>query len=309
MPAADTVDRRFSTRIYYRRPIAAGVQQRLSGFMAARTTGPLGSQARFELLAATVDDRRVLRRLGTRHTIKNATGFVVGAVQAAPHDLEDYGYLLEEIVLCATGLGLGTCWLGGTFRRSAFVRRFGGLQPGETMPAVVATGYGSEDGTARVRLRKENDRRLPAGELFFDGRFGEPLTASRAGRYAAALEAVRMGPSNRNAQPWRIVRGGGDAARKDAIDAPLERAVDAPLDWHFYLQRTDGSGQGDIVTRTLRIADLERVALGIAMCHFELVAREAGLDGRWVVDDPGLDLPYGAEYTATWRSGPHERPA
>jgi hypothetical protein len=90
-----------------------------------------------------------------------------------------------------------------------------------------------------------------------------------------------MGPSNRNAQPWRIVRGGGG--------------------WHFYLQRTDGSGQGDIVTRTLRIADLERVALGIAMCHFELVARDAGPDGRWIVDDPGLDLPYGVEYSATWR--------
>ena len=54
--------------------------------------------------------------------------------------------------------------------------------------------------------------------------------------------------------------------------------------------------------RALRIADLQRVDLGIAMCHFALVARESGLDGRWVVDDPGLDLPAGVEYTATWRA-------
>jgi len=260
--------------------------------MAARTAGPLGSQARFKLLAATPDDRRALWGLGTRGTIKNATGFVVGAVQTAPHDLEDYGYLLEWIVLCATGLGLGTCWLGGTFRRTALVWRFGRLLPGETMPAVVATGYGSEDGTTRLRLRKTGDRRLPAEELCFDGGFGEPLTASRAGRYAAALEAVRMGPSNRNAQPWRIVRSAGGAGGDGS--AP-------PHDWHFYLQRPDGSGKGDIVTKVLRIADLERVALGIAMCHFELVAREAGLGGGWVVEDPGLDVPEGTEYTATWR--------
>jgi len=52
----------------------------------------------------------------------------------------------------------------------------------------------------------------------------------------------------------------------------------------------------------LRIADLQRVDLGIAMCHFELVAREAGLGGSWVVADPGLALPApGIEYTATWR--------
>ncbi len=301
MPTGEVVDRRFSTRNYHRRPIAAGTRRRLSDFVAARTAGPLGSQARFELLAATPDDRRVLWGLGTRGTIKNATGFVVGAVKTAPHDLEDYGYLLEEIVLCATRLGLGTCWLGETLRRRAFTRRFGGLRAGEIMPAVVATGYGSEDGTARVRLRKEDDRRLPAEELFFDGRYGEPLPAARAGRYAAALEAVRMGPSVRNAQPWRLVRSADGRPRDDAADAPRDDAADARPDWHFCLQRVYGSGKGDIVTKAFGIPDLQRVSLGIAMCHFELVARETGLDGSWVVDDAGLDLPEGAEYTATWR--------
>ncbi len=93
-----------------------------------------------------------------------------------------------------------------------------------------------------------------------------------------------MGPSATNKQPWRIVRG-GDA-------------------WHFYLRRTKGYGKGSLAFKALRIADLQRVDMGIAMCHFELVAREAGLDGRWVVDDPGLDVPDGVEYTATWRGSP-----
>ena len=93
-----------------------------------------------------------------------------------------------------------------------------------------------------------------------------------------------MAPSATNKQPWRIVRAG--------------------LDWHFLLRRTKGYGKGSPVFKLLRIADLQRIDLGIAMCHFALVARECGLDGRWVVDDPGPALPdHGVEYTATWRAG------
>src|SRR5664279_2416877 len=96
-----------------------------------------------------------------------------------------------------------------------------------------------------------------------------------------------MAPSATNKQPWRIVRtarpGGG-------------------ADWHFHMVRSKGYGKGSALFTVLRIADLQRVDLGIAMCHFELVARESGLDGSWVVSDPGLELPGpGIEYTATWR--------
>jgi len=280
-PARELIDRRYSCRTYLARPITAGDQRRLLEFMATRSAGPLGSQARFGLLAATPGDRQALRRLGTYGFIKGATGFVVGAVRRAPRDLEDCGYLLEEIILFATWMGLGTCWLGGTFTRSTFVRRFGGLERGETLPAVVSTGYIGDDGTERIHKREEGDRRLPPDELFFERRFGEPLPAASAGGYAGALEAVRMAPSATNKQPWRIVRDGRD--------------------WHFHLRRTRGYGKGSPVFTVLRIADLQRVDLGIAMCHFALVARECGLVGRWVAADPGLALPAGVEYTATWR--------
>ena len=280
-PVQDLINRRYSCRTYLDRPIAAGDQTRLVEFMATRTTGPLGSKARFGLLAAAPGDRQALRRLGTYGFIKGATGFIAGAVRRAPRDLEDYGYLLEEVILFATAMGLGTCWLGGTFTRSTFVMRFGGLERDETMPAVVSTGYIGDDGTERIREREEGERRLPWGELFFEGRHGEPLPVAGAGHYAAALEAVRMAPSATNKQPWRIVRIGRD--------------------WHFLLRRSKGYGKGSPLFLALRIADLQRIDLGIAMCHFALVARESGLDGHWLVDDPGLALPAGAEYTATWR--------
>ena len=236
-------------------------------------------------LSASPGDREALRRLGTYGFIKGATGFIVGAVRRAPHDLEDYGYLLEQVILYATGLGLGTCWLGGAFTRSTFMRRFGGLRRDEAMPAVVSIGRRGDDGRERIREREEGSRRLPSSELFFAGRFGEPLDLAAAGDYAGPLEAVRMAPSATDKQPWRIVRDG--------------------LHWHFFMRRTKGYGKGSALFTVLRIADLQRVDLGIAMSHFELVARELGRDGTWVVRDPGIALPgKETEYVATWVATP-----
>ena len=281
LTARELIDRRYSCRTYLPEPIGAVERQQLVDYVARIKEGPLGSPVRFGLIAASPGDREALKRLGTYGFIKGATGFIVGAVGRAPKDLEDYGYQLEQVILFATGLGLGTCWLGGTFTRSTFVRRFGGLRRGETMPAVVSIGLIGDDGTARIREREEGSRRMRSPELFFEGRFGEPLDTGAVGAYAEALEAVRMAPSATNKQPWRIVR---DGAR-----------------WHFFLRRTRGYGKGSALFTVLRISDLQRVDLGIAMNHFELVAREHGLEGTWVVQDPGIALPgRDAEYVATW---------
>lgn len=285
MDALELIRRRYSCRTYAPQPIAAEHRAALEAFMATRRRGPLGSAARFRLVAATPDDADALRRLGTYGFIKGATGFLIGAVAGGRGDLEDYGYLLEEIVLRATGLGLGTCWLGGTFTRSSFTSSFGGLNGEESIPAVVATGYPADDGTERIRQRDHGDRRFPPDELFFEEEWAEPLrletAEARADGYGAALEAVRTAPSATNRQPWRIVRRGSD--------------------WHFYVARTKGYGKGSLAFRLLRIADLQRVDLGIAMCHFELALREAGRDGAWRVVDPGVALPTDTiEYTATW---------
>ena len=280
----ELIARRYSCRTYLPEPIPDGARQRLADYMAAMTTGPFGSPARFGLIAASPGDRDALKRLGTYGFIKGATGFIVGAVARAPKDHEDYGYLLEQIILFATGLGLGTCWLGGTFTRSTFVRRFGGLRRGETMPAVVSIGRIGDNGTERIRERKEGSRRLPGEELFFDGGFGVPLDTGAVGAYAEALEAVRMAPSATNKQPWRLVRDGAQ--------------------WHFFLRRYKHYGRRTLLFTVLRIADLQRVDLGIAMSHFGLVAREHGLQGGWVVRDPGIPLPgKAAEYVATWVAG------
>ena len=287
------VAQRYSCRAYVDRSIDDLDREALTAFLASPGRGPFGNRVRLALVAATENDRASLKGLGTYGFIKNAPGFIVGAVERAPQDLEDYGYEMERAVLAATDLGLQTCWLGGTFNKSTFARKVGAVRD-EIVPAVAAVGYpteGSRD--AWMRQKAGSHGRLAAEQLFFDGTFGRPLDLAGAGAgpsaagFADALEALRWAPSASNKQPWRVIRSGDGQT------------------WHFYLQRSKGGGRRGATAVLLRLADLPRVDMGIAMCHFDLVARESGLFGRWVVDPPapaetGQNGQPGLEYSASW---------
>lgn len=272
---------RYSCRTYEDVPIAAEKRQALAEFAATRQKGSLGTPARFALITATENDRNALRGLGTYGIIRGATGFVLGAVQRGPHDMEDFGNLLEQIVLYATDLGLGTCWLGGTYTRSSFARKLA-LREDEVLPALIAMGNiaGRRSLVDHiVRGAAQGDRRFPWERLFFDGDFAHPLHEEAAGAYAMPLKMVRLAPSASNKQPWRVVRDGSA--------------------WHFYVQRTPGYTQGP--ARAFVHGDLQRVDLGIAMCHWEFAAAELGLPGTWAVQEPAIARPDTfTEYVVSW---------
>jgi nitroreductase len=283
---ADTIRRRFSCRTYLDRPLSTEDRQRLTGFMAALAVGPLGSPARFRLTAAVDDDADSLRGLGTYGFIKGARAYLIGAAPPAPKNLEDFGYLMERLVLLATQMNLGTCWLGGTFTRSRFAQKIQAADD-EIIPAVSPIGYIADPARARnseLRRRIGSEQRLPWEQIFFQGPSGQPLTREQAGEFALPLDMLRLAPSASNKQPWRVIKGDGA--------------------WHFYLQRTRGYSSG-IAARLLKLPDLQRVDMGIAMCHFALTAAELGLGGQWMVSPASVAgaLPQGdasSEYTASW---------
>lgn len=279
----DAIRSRYSVRSYLDTSITPETRSVLLGELEALRRGPLGSNTRFSLVAATSEDRASLRGLGTYGFIKNPAGFILGAVEGADHALEDFGYMMEYAILTATALGLGTCWLGGSFTQSSFAEKMG-KRAGEIMPAVAATGYPVPHIRERDLLRRgaRSDTRLAWETLFFESAFHKPLPHSaEAGNYALALEMVRLAPSASNKQPWRVVKNG--------------------TQWHFYCQRTPGYGQGSWYFNLLRLADLQRLDIGIAMCHFDLTVQQLGLPGDWSVSDPGLELlDEKTLYIATW---------
>jgi len=281
-PITEVINQRYSCRTYQKIPIEAGVRNELAAYAAAQQLGPLGGPARFALAASSEGDLKVLKGLGTYGFIQGATGFIVGATPEDARHLEDFGYLLEKNILYATDLGLGTCWLGGTFTKSSFARKIS-IQEGELVPAVSSVGYPATKPRRLdnlIRRGAKADKRKHWECLFFDSVYDVPLTRSEAGDYAEALEMVRIGPSASNKQPWRIIKAG----RK----------------WHFYLQRSPGYRKRRLVKLTTN-ADLQRIDIGIAMCHFALSTEQLRLNGSWERQEPSMQKPDDfLEYSVSW---------
>ena len=207
--------------------------------------------------------------------IVGTDSFVAGKLRRVPHAEEAFGYSFEKVVLYAESLGLGTTWIAGTMNRSAFEQAME-LSGDEVMPCVSPIGYPAKKMSVRETMMRKGvkaDSRMAFGELFFDGSLDRPLTKDGAGSLFEALEAVRLAPSAVNKQPWRVVVCG--------------RKV------HFYEKQSKGyvSDNG---------WDLQKIDLGIALCHFALISKECGQDAAMEILDPEMTVPENVQYIATF---------
>jgi len=280
----ETMRQRASWRNYSPVPLGNAARASLTEYFKVLPEPPFPAQWRFQLVEAAPEDRARARQLGTYGNIAGASSFVAGAIRAGEKDLENYGFLLENIILHATALGLGTCWLGGTFNRGGFGAALG-VRADERMPAITPVGeVASQRGIRDRFLRRtaNSENRRPWEDLFFSGDCATPLARERAGAYATPLDMVRLAPSASNKQPWRVLK------------------EDAGPVFHFLMHRSRYPSLA-LGRALLGLDDLPRVDLGIAMCHFERAAEALGLSGRWAAAPPPvLDWPDRTEYVATW---------
>lgn len=272
----DVIDRRVSVRTYDGRPLAADLRAEVQAVLAGAGAGVFGGVPRMILVDA--NEARVTEkvRLGTYGFIHGNPAFVAGAIAKGPRAEVDYGYVVEGVVLRLTALGLGTCWLGGTFSRGDFARLLA-AGADETIPAVLPLGHAApRKGLVEraVRFGARADDRLPWTSLFFDGPGRAPLDPAAAGDDGRIFEAVRRGPSASNRQPWRVVREGASL--------------------HVFLERTPG-----YYGRLLPGVDLQAIDLGIALCHVQAASEALGRSGRWETRPPAFDTP-GWEFGASW---------
>ena len=125
--------------------------------------------------------------------LESARGCLLFAGPAEDPDLEEKcGYWGEELILTAVSMGLGTCWVGGTYDRGACQAR---LEPGETL--VCAAALGIPEGSPAPRALR------PAGELAL------PADCAPAW-FGAGIAAVQQAPSAMNRQGYRFqLQAGG----------------------------------------------------------------------------------------------------
>lgn len=106
-----------------------------------------------------------------------------------PHAVLHAGISGEAFILEATAMGIGTCWVAGSYRKS---RADVELEEGEKIVAVTPLGVPANDAAPGLRSRKK------LSQICLEDPTNWPLWA-----YHAA-EAVRAAPSAVNLQPWRL---------------------------------------------------------------------------------------------------------
>ena len=167
-----------------------------------------------------------------------------------PVSQEKVGYYGEGLVLLATQLGLGTCWVASTYNHETTRAE---LREGEKLHDVVPIGYVPEKMPLKVRTIRSSIRsRSKKPEDLWRGRTPFDQTPEWI---QACIQAVCKAPSAINEQPVVFVR----EAQDQPIRAELIRVK---------------SGQ-------------EYTDLGIAKLHFELVAASFGIGATWEWGDKG----------------------
>lgn len=274
MPITEVIKKRISIRSYEAKALDEKLKKQLIDYMG-NLKGPFQAKIRYKLIEnETAKDKDI--KLGTYGVIRGATSYVVSAVTKSDMYLEQVGYELEDFILYAASIGLGTCWMGGTFKKSEFAKAIE-LKDEEILPIITPVGYPSSTKSlvaSLVRTLAGSKNRKPWSELFFQGDFAKNLTEAEAGKYKEALEMVRIAPSASNKQPWRVVKDNNS--------------------FHFYLSHTKGYAD--------KLGfDMQKLDIGIAMCHFELTLKEAGVTGKWEKVKPNIkDANEGAEYIVSF---------
>jgi nitroreductase len=276
--SSETIKKRISCRTYSDRPVEDKVLKALTASINAVHIGPFGNSPVFKLITPVSATNQELKKPGTYGIIKNARMFLVGTIKNARMAMEDYGYCKEILILQATALGLGTCWLGGTFKASEFAQAVD-LQEDQILPTVSPIGYPAEERSLTEKIMRRvagSDHRKPWSDIFFADDFATPLTRGQAGKYSEALENLRLAPSASNKQPWRLL---------------LDTAKNT---FHFYLSRATGY-------KFLGLVFLQDIDMGIAISHFEITAREQGLIGKWQVNT-NAPKEKSLDYIVSWQS-------
>eukprot|EP01084_Bolivina_argentea_P086625 156568_1 len=254
---------RRSCRSFQTQKLSQSDLHKLMQYAQAQTlsSSRLGERAiRFEYLCAPL----------TVWPVVNAKEFLVAIAPAQYHRAAviDVGRCLQKIVLHATKMDIGTCWIGPGASHQSVITHLGSSKFNEDKDHIIcvcAIGYQSAYEPLLMRVMRwlwSSNRfgRLPLPQLLFGNDMDrnasivpleeDLLCTEPLARFAACFEGCRWSPSAFNAQPTRCV---------------VVTAENRVKRLDFYAS-----------TRSRYYA---AVALGIWLAHFEMGCEELGIGG------------------------------
>ena len=183
------------------------------------------------------------KKIGTYGLLRNVPAYIGGVCENSFENILDFGFVFEKIILELTMLDLGTCWLGGTFKRKDYRRK---LEENEIIPAISPVGYKAEKRSfvdRALRSAAQSNNRKSDDTLFFDYATTKPLSDDYDIVVKQSLCLVKRGPSASNKQPWRAFVEGQNV--------------------HFYIERTPG------YAKPIKY-DIQMLDMGIGLSHFDV---------------------------------------
>ena len=266
--AKELIRERKSVRTFDGRPLSDEDRRSLEEYISD-ISNPFNVPVTFRLLNA--------KEYGlSSPVIVGAEEYLAAKVERVPNYELAFGYCFEKACIYALSRGIGTVMLAASLNRAAFEKAMD-VGESEVMPVASPLGYKAEKRSFRENLMRKGikaDDRRPFDALFYKSSFEQGLSRDDAGKFAEALEAVRWAPSATNKQPWRAVADG------DKV--------------HFYEEKT---------IKDSPLGDIQKVDMGIALSHFDMVMAEEGISGAYLFDDPKIAAPDNTRYIITYAAG------
>lgn len=253
----ETISLRRSVRSFNGKPLTEDQEKAILDSIK-NASSPFGGHYTIQLV--NVDDQEEFKP-STYGVIKGAKTYLLLGIDDDERSWLSGGYAMEQVVLEATAMQLGSCWVSGTFKNSTFanVAKF---PEGQKLVAVVPIGVPANQKSFMERIMRSFAKcgtRKPFNTMFFMNNFNTPL--SPEGEYVKPLEMMRWAPSAVNAQPWRALVKGNQ------------------VDFYY-------SGEG-----IAKVLDM-----GIGLCHFSLACEAMGVVGAYVTNNMPEPGPEGTHY-------------
>ena len=270
----ELIQKRVSVRTYNNEPIKDSHIKKLQEFIEI-SNGPFKPKVRFEIFNSSEEIDGA--KLGTYGVIKGTKSFIGVAVEKGEMDIEELGYEMESLVLYATSIGIGTCWIAGSLNRGEFTKAMK-VRDNEIFPVISPIGYEAEKKSIIekiFRFQGKSDSRKDWNEIFFLEKFNSPITDKKdVNEFEEVLENLRLAPSAANNQPWRVIKSADS--------------------FHFYKEEGKSNFK-------LKGVDIQRIDIGIALCHFDLSCKKAGISGEFIKNEPTIqDKEERFKYIISW---------
>lgn len=195
---------------------------------------------------------------GYNEKMIDAPHYLIFLSEEKNHYIENTGYMVQDIMLKAFELGVGSCWI--TIHDTDIIKEKLNIKSEKKLTALIALGFDKNkkkvlyENTseynptkAQVSIVEDNVSERPRiSDVVYMNKWGEnadPDEIANLGLLEAFFYA-RLAPSTKNRQPWRFIYDNGTvilAVREDPSTNDYESKIDTGIVMLYFELIVDGT--------------------------------------------------------------------